>query len=431
MNTRYFEDKYLIHVIGIGYVGLPLALLFSSKYSVIAFDESQGRIEQLKKQYDKNNEFNSDELNKKDIIFLNKIVKPSVPSIFIVTVPTPIDDEKEPDLTNLVQATSTVGSIISKGDIVIFESTVYPGCTTEICVPILEAKSNLTLNDDFSVGYSPERINPGDKLRTVEMIDKLVSSSSAESLQVIHKLYSSVMLAPVHKISKIEIAEAAKVIENIQRDVNIALMNEFSHIFNKLGLSTNEILEAASTKWNFLDFKPGLVGGHCIGVDPYYLVHKAKEVDYFPELILTARRINESMVQLVTNEIVDKTRIFEKENKKIKILILGYTFKENVSDTRNSKIVEIVDMLLKNDFQVNIYDPNIVQEDFVVNIKTEHRELFLYEIQKEQYHCLVVGVNHNLFQGIYRQIEKNSLLPDGIIFDLPNVGKFTEVSFAL
>jgi UDP-N-acetyl-D-galactosamine dehydrogenase len=295
----------------------------------------------------------------------------------------------------------------------------------------LEAKSNLTLNDDFSVGYSPERINPGDKLRTVEMIDKLVSSSSAESLQVIHKLYSSVMLAPVHKISKIEIAEAAKVIENIQRDVNIALMNEFSHIFNKLGLSTNEILEAASTKWNFLDFKPGLVGGHCIGVDPYYLVHKAKEVDYFPELILTARRINESMVQLVTNEIVDKTRIFEKENKKIKILILGYTFKENVSDTRNSKIVEIVDMLLKNDFQVNIYDPNIVQEDFVVNIKTEHRELFLYEIQKEQYHCLVVGVNHNLFQGIYRQIEKNSLLPDGIIFDLPNVGKFTEVSFAL
>lgn len=426
-----FQNKYLVHIIGIGYVGLPLTLLFSSKYRVIAYDQSESRVSELRNLYDRNNEFTPEEIESENIIFTANLTRSILPSIFIITVPTPIDKTKKPDLRSIKQATSLVGSILRKGDIVIFESTVYPRCTKEICIPLLESNSNLKLNKDFFVGYSPERINPGDKHRTVDKIDKLVSSSSVGSLEIIHELYSSVISAPVHKTSSIEIAEAAKVIENIQRDVNIALMNEFSLIFKKLGLNTKEILDAASTKWNFLNFKPGLVGGHCIGVDPYYLISKSVELDYIPELIVAARKINDKMTLYTANEIMRSISTFDQKNREIKILFLGYTFKKNVADVRNSKIIEVISILQDYGFQVSIFDPHINQKHEDLEIPLSHSQLFMDTFKDIKFHCVVVGVDHDIFKEIYPKIVENHLLKGGVVIDLQNTGMIENLAFSL
>lgn len=344
-------------VIGLGYVGLPLAIEFAKKFNVIGFDINQRRVDELALGEDRTLEISTEELRSSTMKFTSKVDDIRNYNIYIVTVPTPIDEHKRPDLTPLVKASETVGSVLKKNDIVIYESTVYPGCTEEDCVPILEKLSGLKFNVDFFCGYSPERINPGDKDRTVSKIMKVTSGSTPEVAEKINNLYASVITAGTFKASSIKVAEAAKVIENTQRDINIAFVNELSLIFSKMGLDTREVLEAAGTKWNFLKFFPGLVGGHCIGVDPYYLTHKAEALGYHPQVILAGRRINDGMGSYVANQVV---KLMIKKGHQIhnaKVLVLGLTFKENCPDIRNTRVIDIVTELKDFGCNVDVFDP--------------------------------------------------------------------------
>jgi len=347
-----------IAIIGLGYVGLPLAVEFGKKYPVLGFDIKQGRIDELKGGRDSTREVAPAELAEAgQLSFTADAEQLRACNVFIVTVPTPVDSAQRPDLTPLIKASETVGKVMPKGAVVIYESTVYPGATEEVCVPLLEKHSGLKFNRDFHAGYSPERINPGDKLHRLPSIRKVTSGSTPEIADFVDALYGSIITAGTHRASSIKVAEAAKVIENTQRDLNIALMNELSLIFHRLGIDTLEVLEAAGSKWNFLPFRPGLVGGHCIGVDPYYLTHKAQEIGYHPEVILAGRRINDSMAGYVADEVV---KLMTKRKMQVvdsRILVLGLTFKEGCPDLRNTKVIDIVRELTSYHSRVDIYDP--------------------------------------------------------------------------
>ena len=386
-----------IAVVGLGYVGLPLAVEFGSKRKVIGFDINEVRIKDLKKGQDNTLETSKQEL--KDAIYLtytNSLKDIKDCKIFIITVPTPIDKNKQPNLSPLKDASEAIGSILKKGDLVIYESTVYPGATEEVCVPILENSSGLSFNKDFYCGYSPERINPGDKDHRITTIKKVTSGSTPEIAIKVDELYQEIITAGTHKASSIKVAEAAKVIENTQRDVNIALINELSLIFNKLNIDTESVLEAAATKWNFLPFRPGLVGGHCIGVDPYYLTHKALEVDYNPEMILAGRRINDNMGFFVADQVSDlmnKKGIYvEGAN----VLIMGLAFKENCPDIRNTKVVDLIKAFEDMKCNVDVYDP-WVNQDVALN---EYQIKLIKKPIKGRYDAIVLAVAHDTFKDL-------------------------------
>lgn len=396
-----------IAVIGLGYVGLPLAVAFSKKYKVVGFDINQQRIQALNEGQDHTLEISQEELLsviKKEpdtigLICTNQLEHLKSCNIFIVTVPTPVDKHNRPDLTPLYKASETVGKVLEKGDIVIYESTVYPGVTEDECAPILEKISGLKHNIDFYTGYSPERINPGDKEHTVTKILKVTSGSTPEIAEVVDQLYKSVIVAGTHKASSIKVAEAAKVIENSQRDINIAFVNELSKIFNKMQIDTHEVLEAAGTKWNFLKFKPGLVGGHCIGVDPYYLAQKAQELGYHPEIILAGRRLNDDMGSYVAQEVIKLMINKDIQIKNASILVLGFTFKENCPDVRNTKVIDIINELKTYNTNVTVYDPWAKPEEVLheYGLKTSNN---LEQISSKKYDAIVLTVSHDQFRGI-------------------------------
>jgi UDP-N-acetyl-D-galactosamine dehydrogenase len=403
------SGKYRIAVIGLGYVGLPLAVEFGKKYHTVGFDINARRIKELKAGRDATLEITAEELaatRKLRVSAQSKDLKSC--NVYVVTVPTPIDQYKRPDLTPLLKASETVGRVLKKGDIVVYESTVYPGCTEEICVPVLERFSSLRFNKDFFCGYSPERINPGDKLHRLATIKKVTSGSTPRIADEVNALYASIVTAGTHQASSIKVAEAAKVIENTQRDVNIALINELALIFKRLGIDTEEVLRAAGTKWNFLPFRPGLVGGHCIGVDPYYLTHKATEIGYHPEMILAGRRINDGMGAYVAQQIVKlmtERRILVSDSK---ILILGLTFKENCPDLRNSKVIDVVAELSKFEANVDVYDP-------WVDADSAEHEYGIRPIKAPKpgsYDAVVVAVGHKEFKDMgvrkIRQLARKS-----------------------
>jgi len=414
--------KMKIAIIGLGYVGLPLALEFSKKYQVVGFDINKQRIEQLKNGIDKTNETTSVEIQKvlnKDSIgnglFLtNNVDFINGSQIYIVTVPTPITFAKTPDLNPLINASKMIGEFLVDGDIVIYESTVYPGCTEEVCVPILENASGLVFNKDFFCGYSPERINPGDKLNTLTKIKKVTSGSNASIARKVDELYKSIITAGTHLASSIKVAEASKVIENAQRDINISFVNELALIFDRIGIDTNEVLEAAATKWNFLHYKPGLVGGHCISVDPYYLAYKAEELGYHPAVLLSGRRVNDQMGKFVGAKVIklmiNKGFVIKNSN----ILLLGITFKENCPDIRNSKIIDIHSELLSYGANVDVYDP-IAEKDEVMG---QFDVNLIENIKSVDYDAVIFAVAHDNFLSE----EFQDLVTDKrIIFDLKNM----------
>ena len=417
------KENIKIAIIGLGYVGLPLARLFATKYSVVGFDINSNRISELKQGIDHTLEVEKADLKKViveelteniGLFFTSKIEEIASCNYFIITVPTPVDKNNKPDLTPLMKASETVALILKKGDIVIYESTVYPGATEEICVPILEQNSKLTFNKDFYVGYSPERINPGDKEHTVEKILKVTSGSTPKTGEKVNDLYASVIIAGTHLAPTIKVAEAAKVIENSQRDINIAFVNELAKIFNILNIDTQAVLAAASTKWNFLPFKPGLVGGHCIGVDPYYLAQKAQEVGYHPEIILAGRRVNDSMGLFVASEVIKLMVKNNVEIKKSKVLILGITFKENCPDVRNTKVVDVIKNLQDFGTEVTIFDPwaNIDEVQKEYNLTT------VKNMPQNKFDGIVLTVAHKEFLSIdySKYLKKN-----GIIYDVKGV----------
>lgn len=386
-----------ISIIGLGYVGLPLALQFSKIYEVKAYDINLNRIKELQSCYDSSGELlKKDFINSKFISFTNKIEDLKSSNIYIITVPTPITPSKKPNLKNLSIACKNIGKYINKGNIVIFESTVYPGVTEDYCVPILEKSSKLIFNRDFFCGYSPERINPGDKKHSIVDIVKITSGSNIKTANIVDKLYSKIIKAGTHKVSSIKIAEAAKIIENIQRDINIAFVNEISMIFHKMKIDTKEVLDAASTKWNFLDFKPGLVGGHCIGVDPYYLTFKAQQLGLNPKIILAGRKVNDDMSKFVTNKLIYNLKKIKLKYNNSKVLIMGFSFKENCKDIRNTKVIEIYNLLKKKGCKVDIYDPllNNAQIMNLYKIKT------ISYPKKNNYDAILIAVAHNYFKKI-------------------------------
>ena len=393
MYQELIDKKARLAVIGLGYVGLPIALEFARKLPVIGFDINTKRVEQMRKGIDPSNELDADAFKGCDITFTANPDDLRQAQFFIVAVPTPIDDHNLPDLKPLLAATKTVGKALKKGDYVVYESTVYPCCTEEDCVPLLESESGLKFKTDFKVGFSPERINPGDKEHTLTTVKKITSGCDAESAEEIAKTYELVVKAGVHRASSIKVAEAAKIIENTQRDINIAFMNELSIIFNRIGINTFEVLEAAGTKWNFLKFFPGLVGGHCIGVDPYYLVHKAKELGYHTQIISAGRFINDSMGGYVAKQTVKKMIAADKNPKEARVLILGVTFKEDVSDIRNSKVVDIY-----NEFKsfgvgcIDVVDPKAESHE----VKAEYG-FDLAQAPSGKYDAIVAAVSHREF----------------------------------
>jgi UDP-N-acetyl-D-galactosamine dehydrogenase len=376
-------------VIGLGYVGLPIALAFAKKIKVIGFDINAERIKMMQAHQDPSQELTSEDFENCDITFTHQIADLASVRFFIVAVPTPIDEHTQPNLKPLLSASSIVGKVLKKGDYVVFESTVYPGCTEEDCIPILEQESGLNFVNDFKVGYSPERINPGDKEHTLANIVKVVSGCDAESLEQIAKVYELVVKAGLHRASSIKVAEAAKIIENTQRDLNIALMNELSIIFDKMQINTYEVLEAAGTKWNFLKFVPGLVGGHCIGVDPYYLTYKAKELGYTPSVILSGRAINDSMGAYIAKKTVQKIIKQGANPSEARALVMGVTFKENVSDIRNSKVADVIRELQSYSIQVDVIDPLAKADEF------QHEyQLSLSHEPTGKYDAIILAVNH-------------------------------------
>lgn len=382
-----------IAIIGLGYVGLPLAVEFGKKYKVVGFDINHERIEELSKGYDRTLEVEKNELlSSSNLSFASNPDAIADANVYIVTVPTPIDKHKSPDLTPLLKASETVGKILSKGDIVIYESTVYPGCTEEDCVPVLEKFSGLKFNEDFFCGYSPERINPGDKVNTLVKIKKVTSGSTPEVAQKVDELYKSIIQAGTHLAPNMRVAEASKAIENAQRDVNISFVNELALIFDRLGIDTTAVLEAAATKWNFLKFKPGLVGGHCIGVDPYYLAHKAESVGYHPAVILSGRRVNDYMGRFVAQKMIKLMTHQDIKVKNARVLVLGITFKENCPDVRNTKVVDILQELEEFGVIVDTYDPwadaETVHEEYGVN---------LVAAPSGEYDGIILAVSHHQF----------------------------------
>jgi UDP-N-acetyl-D-glucosamine/UDP-N-acetyl-D-galactosamine dehydrogenase len=386
-----------IGVIGLGYVGLPLAVEFGKKFDVVGFDINQARINDLQNGIDHTLEVSTEELRASPrLSFSFDLNQLATCNFYIVTVPTPIDDYKQPDLTPLIKASETIAKVLKKGDIVVYESTVYPGATEEDCIPVLEKHSGLTFNQDFFAGYSPERINPGDKEHRVTNIKKITSGSTPEIADLVDAVYNQIITVGTHKASSIKVAEAAKVIENTQRDVNIALINELALIFNKMGIDTEEVLKAAGTKWNFLPFRPGLVGGHCIGVDPYYLTHKAQSIGYHPEIILAGRRLNDNMGAYVANQLVKAMLKKRMVVDGAKVLVMGLTFKENCPDLRNTKIVDIVAELEDYNIQVDVYDP------WVDATEAEH-EYGLQPISNPeagQYDGIILAVAHEQFKAL-------------------------------
>lgn len=385
-----------IGIIGLGYVGLPLAAEFGKVIDVVGFDINKDRIEELKKGHDRTREVEAEELKVSTKLSFSSD-KNDLKSVnyFIVTVPTPVDESKKPDLTPLISASKTVGSVLKKGDIVIYESTVYPGCTEEVCVPVLEQTSGLKFNKDFFCGYSPERINPGDKLHRVTTIKKVTSGSTPEVAEKVDNLYKTIIKAGTHKASSIKVAEAAKVIENSQRDINIAFVNELALIFDRIGIDTHEVLEAAGTKWNFLPFKPGLVGGHCIGVDPYYLTHKAESLGYHSQVILAGRKINDNMGIYIANSVIKLMAKQDIAINKANVLVLGVTFKEDCPDIRNSRVVDVIHELRSFGTQVDIYDPHADADE----VKHEYGLVTTPSLNKK-YDAIVLAVGHKEFRDL-------------------------------
>lgn len=423
-----------IAVIGLGYVGLPLARLFATKYPVIGFDINLNRIKQLNEGHDDTLEVD-DETLKSVLVYNLESIKDELPNqknksglyltnnlkeiigcnFFVVTVPTPVDKNNHPDLTPLIKASETVGNVISKGNIVVYESTVFPGATEDDCIPVVEHISGLRYNEDFFAGYSPERINPGDKEHTVEKIKKVTSGSTPEAAEIIDNVYRSVITAGTFKATSIKVAEAAKVIENSQRDINIAFVNELAKIFNLMNIDTHDVLEAAGTKWNFLPFKPGLVGGHCIGVDPFYLAQKAQEVGYHPEIILAGRRVNDGMGKYIANELIKLMINNNLPTKRAKVLLLGITFKENCPDIRNTKAIDIYNELRSYDLQIDVYDPwanpKEVLNEYGISLLTKYNE-------NADYSAIILAVSHNEFKKIDLQQHKDK---DCIIYDVKGI----------
>ncbi len=413
------KDK--ICIIGLGYVGLPLAHAFSFKYPVVGVDINPERIDELKNGFDRTLELNENqvkECHENGMVFTTDIKEGKDCNIYIVTVPTPITEDNEPDLTPIKSSTKAVGSVLKKGDIVIYESTVYPGVTEEVCVPILEETSGLKFNEDFFCGYSPERINPGDKEHTVTKILKITSGSTPEIAKRVDDLYKSIITAGTHLAPTIKVAEAAKVIENTQRDVNIALMNELAMIFDTMGIDTNAVIEAAATKWNFIKLTPGLVGGHCIGVDPYYLIYKAKSLGYTPNIILGARHINDGMSKLIADKTIKFMIQKDKKIKNSNVLILGVTFKENCPDMRNTKVVDIIKELKEYGCNIDVYDYWVDKSD------REAKDLpFIDELplNSKKYDAIIVAVAHDKFKDITKEQYESMSRGEPVVMDVKGI----------
>lgn len=405
-----------IAVIGLGYVGLPLALEFAKKFSVIGFDINQERVEMMCNKIDPSKELDSSAFDDKDILFTADSEDLKHAHFFVIAVPTPIDEHQNPNLKPVLSASNMVGNALKKGDYVVFESTVYPGCTEEDCLPILEDLSGLKMGEDFSLGYSPERINPGDKEHTIAKILKIVSGDTEASCEEIAKVYGEVITAGIYKASTIKVAEAAKVIENSQRDINISFMNELSMIFDRMGIDTKEVLEAAGTKWNFLKFFPGLVGGHCIGVDPYYLVHKSKKLGYDPQVILSGRRINDGMPAFIAKRLVQMLIKKNISPQNAKVLVQGITFKEDVSDIRNSKVADVVKELMQYSIDVHLVDPHASPNEVA-----HEYGLTMVESTAEDYDAVIVAVAHKEYKGLDGIYYENIVKSDGILMDLKGI----------
>jgi UDP-N-acetyl-D-galactosamine dehydrogenase len=413
MYQELIDKKKKLAVIGLGYVGLPIALEFAKKISVIGFDINQDRIKLMEQAIDPSNELESSAFADCDIEFTNSLDKLREADFFIVAVPTPVDEYNVPNLIPVIKASETIGKVVKKGDYVVFESTVYPGCTEEDCLPVIEKLSGLKVCDDFKLGYSPERINPGDKEHTLASIIKVVSGCDEESLKTIAKVYELVVKAGVHQASSIKVAEAAKIIENTQRDLNIALMNELSIIFDKMGINTFEVLAAAGTKWNFLKFQPGLVGGHCIGVDPYYLTYKSQKLGYDAQVILAGRSINDGMADYVAKKVLMHI-IKENGNvKEAKVLVMGATFKENVSDIRNSKVADIIKELQSYSLQIHVTDPHASSDQ----LKHEYGFELTPELDND-YDAVIVTVPHKAYLSMDDNAFASITKPYGMVADL-------------
>jgi len=409
------KDKKLC-VIGLGYVGLPIALELARKFSVIGFDINPKRVELMRRGIDPSKELLTEDFRGADIYFTADINEIKAANFYIVAVPTPVDDHKVPDLTPLLKASETLGKVLKKGDYVVFESTVYPGCTEQDCVPVIEKVSGLRSVIDFKIGYSPERINPGDTSHTLTNVVKIVSGCDEESLELIAEIYASIIKPGVYKASSIKVAEAAKVIENTQRDLNIALMNELSQIFSRMGINTYEVIEAAATKWNFIRMYPGLVGGHCIGVDPYYLTYKSMELGYEPQIILSGRRINDGMSGYVAKKVVQYLLQHNNNIHDCRVLIMGATFKENVSDIRNSKVFDLYRELKDFSIEVDIVDP-------YANAEEVHEEynVLLSEVPVKGYNAVIVAVNHTLYTQLEESYFESICAKDAVIIDIKNI----------
>ncbi len=416
MIKELIEKKYTLAVIGLGYVGLPIALEFARKIRVIGFDIKEDRIEKMRNRIDPSNELEAEAFDDCDITFTSNIEDIKKASFYIVAVPTPIDEHKKPDLRPLLSASETVGKVLNKGDYVVYESTVYPGCTEEDCIPLLEMTSKLEFVTDFKVGFSPERINPGDKQHTLTKIIKVSSGCDIESAEEIAQTYELVIKAGVHRASSIKVAEAAKIIENTQRDINIAFMNELSMIFDKMNINTFEVLEAAGTKWNFLNFFPGLVGGHCIGVDPYYLTYKSAMYGYHAQIINAGRGINDGMAAYVAKQVTIKLSNLFTNLKDCKILVMGTTFKENVSDIRNSKVADVIYELKEFGIEVDVVDPYASPEEIL--------EEYGYELSEKingPYHAVIVAVNHDEYMKMSEEDFKAITVENAILADLKGI----------
>ena len=426
MYNDIISKKRSIAVIGLGYVGLPIALEFARKVSVIGFDINKTRVDMMRNKIDPSGEMDAEAFEGCDITFTDSLDELQKASFFIVAVPTPIDEHNLPDLKPILSASKTIGKVLKKGDYVVYESTVYPGCTEEDCLPVLEELSGLKFGTDFKVGYSPERINPGDKEHTLPKIVKVVSGCDAESLEEIAKVYEIVVMAGVHRASSIKVAEAAKIIENTQRDVNIALMNELSIIFNKMGINTYEVLEAAGTKWNFLNFKPGLVGGHCIGVDPYYLTYKAQELGYHAQVINSGRYVNDSMGFYIAKQTVKKLISFGKDINKSKVLVMGATFKEDVEDIRNSKVADVINEFKSYGVKTEVIDPHASSEELM------HEYGFgLTDQPGKDYDAVIIAVNHKEYRNLDESYFESICSPDAIIVDIKGVvrGRISKLKY--
>lgn len=426
MYNKLINKETRLSVIGLGYVGLPIALEFAKNISVTGFDIRPDRIELMKKGVDPSNELKRSDFEGTDIIFTADPEELRKASFHIIAVPTPTTKNNLPDLTPVIKASETVGKVLKKGDYVVYESTVYPGCTEEDCVPVLEKFSGLKYITDFKVGFSPERINPGDKKHTLTSIVKVTSGCDAGSAEEIAKTYELIIKAGVHRASSIKVAEAAKIIENTQRDINIAFMNELSIIFNKMNINTYEVLEAAGTKWNFLKFFPGLVGGHCIGVDPYYLSYKAKELGYHPQMIDSGRFINDSMGRYVGKQTVKKIIGTGKSPKGARVLIMGITFKEDVSDIRNSKVVDVYSELKEFGINIDIIDPGASAHEVM-----EEYGITLAENTEGKYDAIILAVSHAEYLGLNEEFFSSLLNRDGIVVDIKGVlrGKITNHTY--